>query len=113
MIHSRVPSTAAALALLAVLAGCSRAVSVQSEPGPAFTMEVVNMQPDALVVSYDDGAGTRLLGTVEAGSTQRFVITSPARTTIRVTATDEDRTYAIQRDVALSRTSTVRVSLAR
>lgn len=98
-------------ALLLALAACG-GVNVESEPGPAYTIEVHNPRPEPMIVFYTDGAGTRLLGTVSAEGVQRFVITSPTSTNIVVTAHNEAKTHTITRNVTLQAGTVVEVRLA-
>ncbi len=112
MIRSRGSLRLLCAALLFVpLAACSRAVAVQSEPGVVYTLEVVNDAPVDMVVSYDAGAGSHLLGTVSANDSQRFVINDPVSTTVHVSAVSEDRSRTVDRTVTLNRTSAVQVRL--
>jgi hypothetical protein len=106
----RVPMLGLAVALLA-LASC-RPMSIQTDPGPAYALEVRNPMPHAMIVSYDDGTGQRLLGTVSGNAQAEFVITAPARQTIEVSGTDEDRTHAVRRTVTLQIDAPARVTLS-
>lgn len=91
-----------AVTLLALLlGGCMRGVAVESEPGPAYALEVINPLPQPMLVSYDDGTGVRLLGSVPANGRARFVIAQPVGLSLTVTATDERRTQSVSRVVAL------------
>src|SRR5690606_8845748 len=65
------------LAALALPASCGR-TGVESEPGPAYALEVTNPRPYPMIISYDDGSGVRLLGIVQPNGATRFVITTPA-----------------------------------
>jgi hypothetical protein len=97
---------------LAFTGACARGVAVQSESGVAYTLEVTNAASSNLIVSYDDGSGPRLLGTVPANQQQRFIITSPSRTHITVTATDEAGSMNLRREVTLVRGSVAEVRLS-
>ncbi|MBI4409941.1 MAG: hypothetical protein HY561_09550, partial [Gemmatimonadetes bacterium] len=99
-----VPSCLAAAAL--VLAACARPVAVESEPGPAYALMVHNPMPHSMVVSYDDGTGARALGTVEANGHRQFLITSPARQTVTITARDERQTHTTTPQQVTLRTGT-------
>ena len=57
--------------------------------------------PHAMVVSYDDGSGQRVLGTVNPTTTERFVVASPKSTELTVQATDEGRTHTRSYTVSL------------
>ncbi len=100
-----------AAALLAWTGACGRGVGVESEPGPAYALEVDNPMPHPMIVSYDDGTGVRLLGTVPASGDARFVITRPANRRITVVATDEGRTHTVTRTVTLGAGDVTEVTL--
>ena len=103
------------LVLLAalVLTGttCGRGVSIESEAGPTYGLEVRNPNDFPLTVSYDDGTGPRLLGNVGANSGTRFVISRPASTTITIIGTDREGTQRARRQVTLRPGSSEVVSL--
>ncbi len=90
---------------------CGRGVSIESEAGPTYGLEVRNPNGFPLTVSYDDGTGPRLLGNVGANGETRFVISRPASTTITVIATDREGTQRARRQVILRPGSTEVVSL--
>jgi hypothetical protein len=73
------------LLVVITLTGCSRGMSVGS-PAPAetFSISVQNQTGVTMVVSYNDGRGDAILGTVDAGGTERFIIAAPAVQTITV-----------------------------
>jgi hypothetical protein len=98
-------------ALVASMGACARGVGVESEPGPAYALQVANPMPHPMIVSYDDGTGVRLLGTVPPNGSARFVITRPASREISLTATDEGRTHTVNRDVVLQSGVVTEVSL--
>lgn len=100
------------IAGLAFTGACARGVAVQSESGVAYTLEVDNVTTSNLIVSYNDGSGPRLLGTVPANQQQRFIITSPSRTQVTVTATNEAGSMNLRRDVTLVRGSVTEVRLS-
>ena len=77
--------------VLLAIAGCARAVAVRSESNTPFAISVENSLAYDMVVSYDAGAGSRVLGTVRAGDEVRFVIAGPASTTISVTGRNDAR----------------------
>lgn len=83
------------------LAACASGLAVENEPGPAYALQVNNPLPNPMIVWYDDGTGTHLLGTVSAGTEGRFVITRPANPEVTVTATDENRTFTVTHVVSL------------
>lgn len=74
------------LLLAFVLAACSRSVQIGSDPGPAYAVEIRNTLDQDMIVAYDDGGGPRTLGTIRAGGSERFIIASPARQSITITA---------------------------
>lgn len=88
---------------------CGRSAVVES--AVSYPMDVINPFPDAMVVSFDDGTGSRLLGTVAGGSTERFVVAGSAAETVTVIAVDEDRTRTVRRTVTLRPNQLVRVQL--
>lgn len=100
-----------ALLLAAAAAACARGAAVESEPGPAYALEVQNPMPHPMIVSYDDGTGVRLLGTVPPTGSARFVVTRPASRQITVVATDEQRTHTLTRNTTLVSGETTRVNL--
>ena len=70
---------------LLFISGCSRGMSVgSSTPAETFSINVQNTTGVSMVVSYDDGRGAAILGTVDAGATERFIIAAPATLTISV-----------------------------
>ncbi|HEX6941262.1 MAG TPA: hypothetical protein VF158_17835 [Longimicrobiales bacterium] len=98
-------------ALLGTTGACARGVGVESEPGPAYALEVHNPMPHPMILSYDDGTGARLLGTVPPNGSARFVITRPASRQISLVATDEGRTHTIRRSATLRTQGVTEVSL--
>lgn len=101
----------AALLCALTLAGCARSVALDTDPGEAYAIAVTNTMPHAMVVSFDDGSGTRLLGTVGANDDERFVIAGSARSTVSIIAHDEAETHTVRRTVVLRSGSTVEVTL--
>src|SRR5690606_33591711 len=90
---------------------CGRGVSIESEAGPTYGLEVRNPNGFPLTVSYDDGTGPRLLGNAGANGETRSVISRPASTTITVIAPDREGTQRARRQVILRPGSTEVVSL--
>ena len=89
----RLPRVALLLAaVLTLAAACSRAVSVGSAGASATTyaINVSNATTVDLAVAWDDGAGSRTLGLVNAGRTERFIIASPRRTLVTITGATPD-----------------------
>jgi hypothetical protein len=74
------------LATLVLAAGCTRAMMVGSDAGPLYRITVHNELAEAMIVSYNDGRGDAILGTVAARATDHFTIGRPARLDITVTA---------------------------
>lgn len=101
----------ATLALVAGLAACTRGVDFDPDPGQTYAVNVVNTFPQAMIVSYDDGTGPRLLGTVAANRTERFVVAGTAAGTVSIIARDEGDTRTIRRTVSLVPGGTVEVRL--
>src|SRR5690606_31391940 len=90
---------------------CGRGVSIESEAGPTYSLEVRNPNGFPLSVSYDDGTAPRHLGNASATCDTRLVISRPTRTTITVIATDREGTQRARRQVILRPGSTEVVSL--
>jgi hypothetical protein len=79
----------AVLVLFAVMAGgCAGMRKVEVGPSSAATymVDVTNGVSAAVTVSYSAGTPERQLGTVSAGATERFIIASPASTTVTIHA---------------------------
>ncbi len=103
----RLPALAAILTLTAACAG----MSMDSDLGARYAVTVINEMPHPMIVSYDDGAATRLLGTVAAESESRFVFDGGMGTTVTIVATDEEDTRTVRRTVVLEQGSSVEVRL--
>lgn len=103
------------LLLLAVITltgtTCGRGVSIESEAGPTYSIDVRNPNDYPLTVSYDDGTGPRLLGNVGANGQTMFVISRPASTAITIIAADRDGTQRVRRQITLRLGSAQVVSL--
>lgn len=101
------------LALIVGIAGtaCARGVTLNEDAGGAYAVNVVNEMPHPMVVSFDDGATTRLLGTVAANREERFVVAGARGATVTLIATDEADTHTVRRTVTLSPGATVDVRL--
>lgn len=70
---------------IVAISGCARGLEVGSAtPAETFSISVQNMTGVTMVVSYDDGRGDAILGTVNASATERFVIAAPATQTVTV-----------------------------
>ena len=101
----------ALLAVLLLATACARSVAVTSEPNPVYRIQVENTQTVDMVVSYDDGNGTRTLGTVRAGSRESFVISEPPTPRITVAARSSSGRTVGPITVTLTRGSTTPVRL--
>jgi hypothetical protein len=88
------------VAILGAVA-CSRNVRIESEPNRGYAVLVHNTMPHAMIVSYNDGSGPRILGTVLGGASDRFMIVSPKKADVVVTATDEARSHNREYSVTL------------
>ena len=100
-----------ALVCVVALVGCARSVALNTDPGEAYAVSVDNTMPHAMIVSFDDGSGARLLGTVGARQTERFVIAGSASQTVSLVAHDEGETHTVRRTVVLQPGGTVEVRL--
>lgn len=85
----------ALLAMLLGLAACARAVSIGTGTGPVYGLQVENSLAEDMIVSYNDGSGAAVLGTVRANASQRFVITAPSNMLVSITAANANRTRSI------------------
>lgn len=105
--------TIALLAIILSFGGCLRG-SVQPPPTPVYAVAITNTTTVEIVVSYDDGAAPRALGTVPPGRTERFVIAAPASTTVDILTRSAtgDTTFGPFR-VVLIAGSTVPLSVGR
>ena len=102
----------AILSALLLIAACARPVQIGSESGPAFAVEVRNTLGEDMIVSYDDGGGAHILGTVRAGGSERFIIAAPARQSVAITARNNAGTRTVgPYNVQLSAGDTQVVSL--
>ncbi len=101
------------LVLLAIVgaAACARAVEVNSEPSTVYAIEVYNPRSTDMIVSYDDGNGTRTLGTVRAGTRERFVIAAPPGPTIQLTGRSSSGATVGPMTVSLTLGQTTQVRL--
>lgn len=81
--------------MAAILLTACRSIAVQSDPRPTYSIDVHNDTNEALIVSYNDGRGDALLGTVAANRSERFVIASSVSNIITVSATNEARSRTI------------------
>jgi hypothetical protein len=88
--HRRVRLLFAMATFALLTTGCARAVEVGSaDPRLNYSIDVRNETTVAMIVSYNDGRGDALLGLVEPGRVERFIIASPATTGITVTGVAE------------------------
>lgn len=99
-----------ALLTAATAAACARAVTLNPDAGQTYAVNVVNEMPHAMIVSFDDGETTALLGTVPANREERFVVAAD-RPTVSIIAQDEADTHTVRRTVTLVPGSTVEVRI--
>lgn len=99
------------LVTAATAAACARGVALNPDAGQSYAVNVVNEMPHAMIVSFDDGQATRLLGTVSGNRQERFVIAGAQRPTVTLIATDEADTHTVRRTVTLRLGETVDVRL--
>lgn len=95
------------------LAACARAVAVQSaDASRNYDVEITNQTGTTMVVSYNDGRGDAILGSVAPNRTERYIIASPASSTITIrgVAASGSRTSG-PFQVTLTSGSTARVTL--
>jgi hypothetical protein len=78
------------LAMLALFSsGCARAMVVESDRSALAAVEVRNESGVAMIVSYESGGPRATLGSVAAGGTERFIITLPVGSAIRIHGVSE------------------------
>jgi hypothetical protein len=87
--------------IIAVAAGCARGVDFDPDVQRTNAINVINELAHPMVVWFDDGTGERLLGTVAAGSRDRFILAGTMASTVSVVARDEGRTHTVRRTVTL------------
>jgi hypothetical protein len=80
------------LVTLAGSAACARAFQVGSEPAPVYRITLANDFGEAMVVSYNDGQGDRILGAIPAGRSDTFVVAAPAASSITISARNSTST---------------------
>jgi len=81
----------------------------ETDPRQTQAINVINQLSHSMVIWFDDGEGERLLGTVAAGSRDRFVIAATGVSTLSVVARDEGETRTVRRTVTLVPGGTVDV----
>jgi hypothetical protein len=89
------------LALMTASA-CGPAMELDTDPRQVQAINVTNALSHPMIVWFDDGTGERLLGTVAAGSTDRFVLGDTPAGTVSVIARDEGRTHTVRRTVTIT-----------
>ncbi len=99
------------LVLGVAVSACTRGVTLNPEPETIYAVNVTNDLAEPMIVSFDDGSGTRLLGTVAAGGTERFVLAGAASQTVSIIARNEADTRTVRRSVTLVPGETVAVRL--
>jgi hypothetical protein len=82
---------AAAIVLVLLAAACHRTPAPGSAP-VVQAIDVENRTARILVVSFEDSRGTGVLGTVRAGSTDRFVLADAGGGQITVRGRSQDGT---------------------
>jgi hypothetical protein len=87
-----VPRRLLVLLVLALATSGCRPVSVTSDPRPTYSIDVHNDAGQDMIVSYNDGRGDAVLGTVPPNRSERFIIASPSASTITVRATNASGT---------------------
>lgn len=102
---------AAAVMALALAAAACAGMAMDADLGQRYGIRVINEMPHPMIVSVDDGTSTRLLGTVGAESTERFVLDGSPSTTVTVVATDEADTHTVRRTVVLRAGGVVEVRI--
>ncbi len=102
---------AALIPVLVAACAAGPAVQVETDPDRTYALEVRNTRPHPMIVSYDDGSGVRLLGTVGGDQTEHFVIAGARGPDITVIAVDTDRTRTVRREVRLRPGGTAYVRL--
>lgn len=107
----RLRPIALALFLAAASAGCARSVTLNTDAGQTYAVNVVNEMPHAMVISFQDGTRSGVLGTVPANRQDRFVIAGASGGTITLVAEDESDTHTVRRTVTLSPGETVTVRI--
>ncbi len=95
--------------VLATVAACAGAMEFETDPRQTQAINVINQLGHPMVIWFDEGDGERLLGTVAAGSTERFVIAGADVSALSVVARDEGRTSTVRRTVTLVPGGTVDV----
>lgn len=101
----------ALLALVAAATACTRSVDLDADPGQTYAVNVINTFAQPMIVSFDDGSGPRLLGTVGANRTERFVVAGTSGGTVSIIARDESDSRTVRRTVSLVPGGTVDVRL--
>ncbi|MFP4623197.1 MAG: hypothetical protein ACLFRX_03350 [Gemmatimonadota bacterium] len=97
--------------LVTAVSACARGVTLNPDAGTTYAISVVNELTYPMIISFDDGEQTRLLGTVGANREERFVLAGASRQTVTVIATDEADTRTVRRTVTLSPGATVDVRI--
>lgn len=102
-----------ALLMAIVAGGCAgmRKVDVGPSSATTYRVDVYNARGGTVTVFYNDGGAERELGTVPAGRTERFIIPSPATTTVTIRARTAGGTTLGPYTVALTAASPARVTI--
>jgi hypothetical protein len=85
---------ASAMMVLVLTAGCAsmRSASVGTDAAN-YSIDATNQMGHSMTVFWSDGGEEKMLGSVAAGRTERFIIAAPRTTSISVMARDANRTH--------------------
>lgn len=91
---NRILTAVTAMLVLILTAGCAsmRSASVGTDT-TNYSIEATNQMGHAMTVFWSDGGEEKMLGSVAAGRTERFIIAAPRSTSISVLARDANRTH--------------------
>jgi len=85
----RVRNAALLMAIIILAAGCTRPMVVGTDRDQLAAVEIRNETGVAMIVSYESDGPRATLGSVMPGATERFIVTLPPGSTIRVHAVSE------------------------
>lgn len=88
--------------------GCYRGVAVESDPRGGYAIDVENRFGVSIEVAFEDDRGARMLGSVPAGRSERFLVVSPSSVSVVIVAMPQGRA-AQRRAVTLWAAGPVRV----
>jgi hypothetical protein len=98
----RSPLLALVPLLMVATVACAPGMELDTDPRQTQAINVINDLTHPMIIWFDDGTGERLLGTVAAGSTDRFVLGGAGPMTLSVIARDEARTHTVRRTVTIA-----------